>query len=191
MSWTRIATMAVCAALLSGCSVVKTTAHPTTINRGDVPFGLLDPTIPFTNHLTVTFAERTIYFVNGQGLLAPQQRLLPTPHTLAESLNVMTAGPTSTEAANGVTTYVPTVVHINQATLHNGVGFVDLSGVFLSLSPMGRQRAAAQIAMTALAAGATSGVRLTVAQQPYRSTLPDGHEVSTLTPADVNYLVQH
>ena len=191
MKWTRIATMVVCAALLSGCSVVRTTAQPKAIKPADVPFGLLDPTIPFTNQLTVTFAERTIYFVNEQGLLAPQQRLLPTPHTLAQSLNVMTAGPTSAEAADGVVTYVPTVVHINQATLHSGVGYVDLSGVFLSLSLVGRQRAAAQIVMTALAAGATNGVRFTVAQQPYRATLPDGRDVSVLTPSDVNYLVQH
>jgi len=190
MKWTRVAIVAAAAVLLSGCTLVKTNPRPISIAPATVPFGLLDPTIPFTNQLTVTFAERTIYFVNPQGQLVGLRRLLPTPHTLAEVLDVMTAGPTSAEASNGIATYVPTVVRINQATLHDGVGYVDVSSVFLSLSPVGRQRAAAQIVMTADAAGATKGVRLTVAQQPYSATLPNGRTVAVLTPTDVSYLVQ-
>ncbi len=190
MNWSRLTALATCALLLSGCTVVKTTAHPVAIAPSTVPFGLLDPTIPFTNQLKVTFAERSIYFVNAQGRLVALRRLLPTPHTLNEILNVMAAGPTSAEASDGIGTYVPTVVHINQATLHNGVGYVDLSPVFLALSPVGQQRATAQIVLTAQAAGATKGVRITVAQQPYLAGLPNGRQVSVVTPADVGYLLQ-
>jgi len=190
MNWTRLTAIALSATLLGGCTTIKTNAHPVPVTSNSVPFGLLDPTIPFTNQLRVTFAERTIYFVNLAGQLVPLHRLLPTPHTLIESLDVMTAGPSSAEAANGIATYVPTVVKINQASLHKGVGYVDVSPVFLSLSPVGQQRATAQIVMTSLAAGATKGVRLTVAQEPFVANLPNGRHVSVVTPADVSYLVQ-
>lgn len=83
MKWTRVAIVAAAAVLLSGCTLVKTNPRPISIAPATVPFGLLDPTIPFTNQLTVTFAERTIYFVNPQGQLVGLRRLLPTPHTLA------------------------------------------------------------------------------------------------------------
>ena len=61
--------------LLAGCTLVPTGSNPARVERSDVPFGLMRPTIPGTNGGKVVFVTQPVYVVDATGAhLAPSSR---------------------------------------------------------------------------------------------------------------------
>ena len=182
--------LVVCALSLSGCTLVSTSSSPTLINSNDVPLGLLDPTIPFSDFAQVHFVTRQVYMVDRTEHVIPVGRLVTSPPTLSEVLHYVPLGPTATEQANGVTTQIPSTMVVNQANMpsDDGVALVDVSGGLQQLAPAARRLAVAQLLYTAEAMGAIAGIRISINQTPFSLQLVNGTKVSLITPAELNYL---
>lgn len=184
----RLAVLFVSAAALSGCTLVSTSSSPTLVNSNDVPLGLLQPTIPFTDFARVLFVTRDIYMVDAAQLVIPVSQIVTSPPNLLEVLHYIPLGPTSSEQRTGVTTQVPLNLVVNLATIHDGVALVDVSSALTQIPPVGRRIAVAQFLFTAVAMGATKGIEISIDQTPFSLELANGTRVSLITPADLAYL---
>jgi hypothetical protein len=184
----RLAVLFVSAAALSGCTLVSTSSSPTLINSNDVPLGLLQLTIPFTDRARVLFVTRDIYMVDAAQLVIPVSQIVTSPPNLLEVLHYIPLGPTSSEQHQGVTTQVPLNLVVNLATIQNGVALVDVSSALTQIPPVGRRIAVAQFLFTAVAMGATKGIEISIDQTPFSLTLANGTRASLITPSDLAYL---
>jgi sporulation and spore germination protein len=170
---------------LAGCTLVPTGSSPGRVERSDVPFGLLDPTIPATNGGRVVFVTQPVYVVDATGQhLAPSSRIVPSPPTLASVLKELLLGPTSIEAFAGYTSALPKGLVLLAATTKRGVGTIALSKPLSSLPHEQEVLAVGQLALTAHAVGATNGVEVTVGGVPETLPLPSGKTVTRVTAAD-------
>ena len=188
ISLRRLAVLFVSAAALSGCTLVSTSSSPTLVNSNDVPLGLLNGTIPFTDFARVLFVTRDIYMVDAAQLVIPVSQIVTSPPNLLEVLHYIPLGPTSSEQHTGVTTQVPQNLVVNLATIHDGVALVDVSSALTQIPPVGRRIAVAQFLFTAVAMGATQGIEISIDQTPFSLTLANGTRVSLITPSDLAYL---
>lgn len=186
----HLAAIACSALVLSSCTLVSTSSSPSLISSAAVPLGLLQPTIPFTDYAQVRWVTRDIYLLNRSRHLVAVKRLMTAPPSLLAALYYETQGPTTIEMAAGVTTLIPPLLVINQATILNGVALIDVSKD-LSQIPLADQRVAiGQLVFTAAAMGATRGVEFSINQTPYSLELTTGTSVSLVTPAQLSYLVK-
>lgn len=94
-------------ALLAGCTLVPTSAQPVAAPRGDIPFGLLNPTIPGTKGGRVTFEAAQIELVSPGRRLVATTRLVPSPAQFATVLDQLLRGPNATERARGLRSDLP------------------------------------------------------------------------------------
>ncbi|MDH2903932.1 MAG: GerMN domain-containing protein [Actinomycetota bacterium] len=188
----RLGVLVVCALALSGCTLVSTSSSPSLISPNDVPLGLLDPTIPFTDFAQVHFVTRQIYLVDHSQHVVAVNRLVTSPPTLSEVLHYVPLGPTANEQANGITTEIPSTMVVNQANMPNddGIALVDVSGALLQLTPNARRLAVAQLLFTAQAMGADTGIKISINQIPFTLQLTNGSNVTLITPAELDYLRQ-
>ncbi len=171
--------------LLAGCTLVPTGSNPARVERSDVPFGLMRPTIPGTNGGKVVFVTQPVYVVDATGLhLAPSSRIVPSPPSLESVLKELLLGPTSIEAFAGYTNALPKGLVLLAATTKGGVGTIALSKPLSSLTHEQEVLAVGQLALTAHAVGAVNGVVVTVGGVPERLPLPTGKLVTRVTAAD-------
>ena len=178
-----------CSALcLSGCTLVSTSSSPTLVDAGNVPLGLLDPTIPFTDYAKVRWVSQDIYLLDRTGHVVAVPRLMTAPPSLFAVLYYETQGPDPVEQADGITTEVPTTMTVNQATIHDGVALIDVSKPLSQISLDAQRVAVGQLVFAAASMGATKGIRISINQSPYSIRLSTGATVSLITPADVAYL---
>jgi hypothetical protein len=184
----RLGALLAGAMVLSGCTLVSTSTSPTIVNSNDVPLGLLDPTIPFTDFARVIFVERDVYMANKSDKLVAVGRLMTSPPNLTEVLHYVLLGPTAAEQSRGIITQLPSTLVLNQATPQDGVALIDVGSGFRQI-PLSEQRVAvAQLLFSAQQAGITKGIRLSINQTPFNLTLDNGETVSLITPADLAYL---
>ena len=186
----RLLVLVACAVTLSGCTLVSTSSSPTLVDPNNVPLGLLEPTIPFTDFAQVHFVTRQVYMVNHSQHVIGVGRLVTSPPTLAQVMHYVPLGPTATEQARGITTEIPSTLVVNQANMptDDGIALVDVSTSLQQLAPDARRLAVAQLLFTAVAMGATTGIRISVNQTPSVLPLANGTSVSLITPADLAYL---
>ncbi len=184
----HLGTVAACALVLSGCNLVSTSSSPTLVNSNNVPLGLLGPTIPFSDYARVLFVTRDIYMVNKSELVVPVPQLVTSPPSLFDLLYYIPVGPTTTEQLKGISSQVPHSLVVNQATILNGVALVDVTNQLTQLPPVARRIAVAQFLFTAVAMGATQGIRISINQTPFSLALANGTSASLITPSDLAYL---
>ena len=185
----RRAVILACSALcLSGCTLVSTSSSPTLVDAGNVPLGLLDPTIPFTDYAKVRWVSQDIFLLDRTGHILAVPRLMTAPPSLFAVLYYETQGPDPVEQADGITTEVPTTMTVNQATIHDGVALIDVSKPLSQISLDAQRVAVGQLVFAAASMGATKGIRISINQSPYSIRLSTGATVSLITPADVAYL---
>ncbi len=187
-TWRRLLVILGCSLCLSGCNLVSTSSSPTVIGVGDVPLGLLEPTIPFTDYAQVRWVQHSIFLLDRSGHLVEVSRLMTAPPSLFAVLYYETQGPDPVEMAAGITTQVPTTMTVNQATIHDGVALIDVSKALSQLSLDAQRTAVGQLVFAAASMGATQGVRISINQVPYSLKLASGATVSLITTADVAFL---
>lgn len=188
----RLGVLFASALALSGCTLVSTSSSPTLVGSNDVPLGLLDPTIPFTDYARVLWVTRDVYMVNRAQKVMPVKRLMTSPPTLPEVLYYFVLGPTVNEQSQGITTQVPDAhaMVVNSARIRNGVAHVDVSYDLNKIPPVGRRIAVAQFLFTAEAMGAAKGIEISVNQTPFSLQLANGKSVTLITPPELAYLEQ-
>ncbi len=133
-----------------GCGL-PTDKAPT---RVEVPAGLFpDDNQRVVGALTDTPSTslHAVYFLRD-GLLVEVRRPLATPVFLDAPLNSLLAGPTPTEAENGLESAVPAGTEfVDVQLLRNKVVSIHLNNVFFEVEGAQRVRAVAQIVFTASA----------------------------------------
>ncbi len=183
----RLAVMGLSALCLSGCTLVSTSSSPSLINPNNVPLGLLNPTIPFTDYAQVRWVTRDIFLLDHDNQVVPVPRSMTAPPTLAAVFYYETQGPTPIEIANGLTSQVGTLV-VTQANIEDGVALVYVNKALNQLSPAQQRLAAGQLLYTADAMGATRGIEIFIDQTPFTLALRNGEKVQLVTPSDLAYL---
>jgi hypothetical protein len=188
----RLGVLFASALALSGCTLVSTSSSPTLVGSNDVPLGLLEPTIPFTDYARVLWVTRDVYMVNRAQKVMPVKRLMTSPPTLPEVLYYFVLGPTVNEQSQGITTQVPDAhaMVVNSARIRNGVAHVDVSYDLNKIPPVGRRIAVAQFLFTAEAMGAAKGIEISINQTPFSLQLANGKSVTLITPPELAYLEQ-
>jgi len=123
------ALVALTAVVLAACGI-PTASSPSPIARSDVPYHLLDP--PTTTTTTPGGASAvgvpaSIFLVAPSGHLVPAAREVAVPASLTQVVDALLAGPTATESAAGVQSFLSrTGVQVSLATT-GGVATVDFT----------------------------------------------------------------
>ena len=168
---------------LGGCTLVPTASSPVPIVRHQIPFGLMNRTIPGTNNGRVRFITQPVYIVDATGHLAPSSRIVPSPPVLATVLRQLIVGPTQIESFAGYSSALPRTLVLLSASIKDGVGYIDLASPLSRLSRADQILAVGQLVLTAHDAGADSGIIITVAGELQRSLLPNGTRASKVSPS--------
>ncbi len=177
------------AVLLSGCTLVPTAPTPDLIAHRQIPFGLLNKTIPGTNNGRVRFITQPVYIVDATGHLAPSSRIVPAPPVLATVLRQLILGPTQIETFAGYTSALPAGLVLLSASIKGDVGYVDLATPLSKLSRSQEVLALGQLVLTAYDAGAVKGIEITAAGRVQRSLLPNGTRTPLITTSDYSSLL--
>jgi len=176
--------VALTALALSGCTLVPTSNSPVVIARNVVGYQLFSKTIPGTVNGRVRFITQPVYIVDATGHLTPSSRIVPSPPTLDSILHELVIGPTTNESLIGYTSALPKDLVILQATIRNGVGYVDVTRSLSTLSHSDEVLALGQLVYTANAVGAIDGLEILVAGVAQPLLLPNGHRRLLVTEGD-------
>jgi len=174
---------------LSGCTLVPTSNSPVVISRGSVQYELLSKTIPGTINGRVQFVTQPVYIVDATGHLTPSSRIVPSPPTLDSILHELVIGPTTIESFAGYTSALPKDLVILQATIKNGVGYIDLARPLNTLAHNQEVLALGQLVYTAHAVGAIGGLEILVAGVAQPLLLPNGHKDLLISVGDYSSLL--
>ncbi len=175
--------LALAGVALAGCTLVPTSPSPATLTRPQVPFGLLDPTLPGTAHRQVRFVTQPVYMVDATRHLAPSSRIVPSPATLNSLLTELLIGPTDIERASGITSALPRgLVLVGAVVNDQHVAVITLAGPITGMSRADESLALGQLVFTAQALGATAGTQIIVSGVLQALPLPAGGTATLLRP---------
>jgi hypothetical protein len=184
----RVVPLLVLGALaLSSCTLVSPNAAPSRIKG--VPFGLLNQTIPGTNHARVRFITQPVYIVDASGHLAPSSRIVPAPPALATVVEQLLLGPTHIEKSAGYSSALPKSLVVISANVVGTTGYINFATSLSSLPRAQQLLAIGQLVLTADVVGATKGLEIRVAGTPQELLLPNGKRTLLATPNDFQSLL--
>jgi spore germination protein GerM len=180
----RVALIVGVAALaLSSCTLVSPNTGPKAITS-KVPFGLLNQTIPGTNHARVRFVAQAVYFVDATGHLTPSSRIVYSPAALENVIAQLLLGPSAIESSAGYTSALPRKLVLVSADVKNQVGTINFATPLSTLSRMTQLLAVGQLVFTAYDVGAPKGIVIKVAGVTQDLLLPSGQRASLVTETD-------
>ena len=164
--------------LLAGCGIPTGAAKP--IPRADVPFHLLDPITTSTTSPQgpppVGVAE-TVYLVSPEAHLVPVLRDVPAPGNLTQIVGALLEGPTASEQALGITTYVSGSRTQVSVSVSAGVATVDFAVNPVQLLGPDQTLAIAQVVYTVTQISGISGVVFLIGGQPKSVPVASGAQV--------------
>jgi hypothetical protein len=174
---------------LSGCTLVAPNSSPVRVKS--VPFSLLSPTIPGTNHVRVRFITQPVYIVDAAGDLAPSSRIVPEPPALATVIEQLLLGPTKIEKSAGYTSALPKSLFVISAKVaeSTGVGVINFATSLDKLSRKQQLLAIGQLVLTASVVGAKRGLVIRVAGVTQNVLLPNGKHATLVTSGDFRSLL--
>lgn len=181
----------VAAALLGGCTLVPTASSPQIIASEQIPYGLLEPTIPGTNGASVQFITQPVWIVDATNHLDPASRIVPSPPALSAVLLQLIIGPSSIERDAGYTSALPPDLVLVSASIRYGVAYINLATSLSHLSHEHQVLAVGQLVFTSKDMGATTGVEILEAGHVQELLLPDGSHTTLATPAQFETLLSH
>ena len=147
-----VVTAAVCGlALVTAACGIPTATDPTPIARSDVPYHLLDP--PSTTTTTpgtppAVGVPEQIFLVAPDGHLVAATREVAVPASLGQLLGALLAGPTATESASGIQSYLTGTGIQVSATQSGGVVTVHFSSDPVQVVGPDQTMAIAQVVYT-------------------------------------------
>ena len=172
--------VALCGAL-AGCAI-PTQGTPQSIPPSKVPFKLLDPHLPTT---TTTLPDLSslvpvkVFFLNAGSQLQAEGRVVPPPAPLQAILASLLKGPSQGEAANGVTTALPSNVAVLSTTTQGNIVTVNMNSAFGQITGNNTELAVGQIVATvANENGLGTGVVFEIEGQHTNVPIANGSQVS-------------
>ncbi|MGD0880680.1 MAG: GerMN domain-containing protein [Acidimicrobiales bacterium] len=163
----RIAAVAVMGAVLSTTACgIPTATGPTAIAKSAVPYHLLGP--PTTNSSVPGTAPEVgvseqIFLVAPSGHLVAADREVAVPAALSQVLGALLAGPTATESASGVQSYLSGAGVDVTATQAGGVATVRFSADPIQVVGPDQTMAIAQVVYTVTQQPGITGVDFEIA----------------------------
>jgi hypothetical protein len=168
------------AALVAAACGIPTASSPTPIARSDVPYRLLDPpttttTSPGTNP-AVGVAEQ-IFLVAPDGHLVAATREVAVPATPSQVLGALLAGPTATESAAGIQSFL-TGTGVQATVTESGA----VAAVHFSVNPIqvvgpDQTLAIAQVVYTVTQQPGITGVTFEIGGKPIEVPTAAGAQV--------------
>jgi len=165
-----VATAAVvCVALGAGACGLPTANTPTAIARSAVPYHLLNPpttttTAPGTPP-AVGVAEQ-IYLVSPDGQLVAVDREVAVPASSSQVLGALLAGPTATESASGIQSFLTGNGVRASVTESGGIATVDFSTSPIQVVGPDQTLAIAQVVYTVTQQPGITGVSFEIGGKP-------------------------
>lgn len=135
--------------------------HSETIDKSDVPFGLLDPPPSETAPPRPLGPATLLYFVRDDRLATALRRVVDD-HDPAEVVRLLLAGPTRQEVARKLTSDVPEGTRLISLDVSGDVATVDLSEEFGTAGGSEQVLAVAQIVYTLTASDRIDAVRFAI-----------------------------
>jgi len=167
---------------LSSCTLIAPNATPQSIPRTfSKSLGLLDKTIPGTNHARVRFITQPVYIVDATRHLAPSSRIVPSPVGLATVIQQLLLGPSAIEKSAGYSSALPKDEVLVSAEIRAKVGYVNFAEPLKRLSRSQQLLAVGELVLTAYDAGATRGIVIKVAGVTQRLLMPNGQSATLVT----------
>lgn len=140
-------------AVAAGCAL-PTQGSPSAISASRVPFNLLDPHPPTTTTQPrpTSYVSAKVYFLNANAndALAPADRLVSAPAGLSAIIGALVDGPSSGEAAQGLTTAIPSDVAVLSAmdNTASNIVTVNFNTAFGQITGTATEQAVAQVVAT-------------------------------------------
>jgi len=169
-------------ALVTAACGIPTGGGPTAIAKSDVPFQLLNPTpagtVTSTLPPSVAVPEQIYLVAPSQSLIAVA-RDVEIPATPSEVLGALLEGPTPTESAAGLETYLAGTRTQVTATVAAGIATVNFSvNPVQVVGPTIETIAIAQVVYTATEQPGVTGVSFEIAGQPIDVPTDSGADVA-------------
>jgi spore germination protein GerM len=166
------AVVLVLAVTTAACGI-PTGGGPTAIAKNNVPFHLLSPSSPTTVGSSVppasSFVPELIFLVATTQTVAPVSRDIPVPTTinatLTEVLGALLEGPTATESATGLETFLTPKTRVS-AKVSGGVATVNFTTNPIQVVGANQTLAIAQVVFTATQQPGITGVLFEIAGLP-------------------------
>jgi hypothetical protein len=173
------------ALVLSSCTLISPNATPEGIPRSfSKSLGLLNKTIPGTNHARVRFITQPVYIVDATKHLAPSSRIVPSPPGLSTVIQQLLLGPSAIEASAGYTSALPKDEVLVSAETLAKVGYINFAEPLSTLSRTQQLLAVGELVLTAYDVGATKGITIKVAGVTQELQIPNGQSASLVTKKD-------
>ncbi len=159
---------------------IPTAGSPTPIARSDVPYHLLDPQTTTTTVPGATPAvgvAELIYLVAPDGHLVAATREVAVPASLTQVLGALLAGPTATESASGIQSYLgDTGVQVTIAPA-SGVATVHFAADPIQVVGPDQTLAIAQVVYTVTEQPGIAGVIFEIGGKPIEVPTAAGAQV--------------
>jgi spore germination protein GerM len=161
----------------AGCGV-RTQSEPSTIDRDDVPFGLLRREPPTGPGPSVPGSNVQVLYVVGEDGIVATRRTQAQPPTLTDTVRSLVKGVTAEEAALGFRSAIPPGTTVRHVATHGDVATIDLGGAFDQVDDDARTAAFAQIVFTATETPPVTHVRFELNGHPIDVPTVDGRLTS-------------
>jgi hypothetical protein len=164
---------------LAACGI-PTATSPSPIARSDVPYHLLDPPTTTTTSPgaapAVGVAE-VIFLVAPSGHLVPATREVAVPASLTQVVGALLAGPTATESAAGIQSFLSSAgVQVTLAA-SGGVATVDFTTDPIQVVGPDQTLAIAQVVYTVTQQPGVTGVTFAIAGKAIEVPTATGAQV--------------
>ncbi len=178
------------ALVLSSCTLIAPNATPQAIPRTfSKSLGLLNKTIPGTNHARVRFITQPVYIVDATEHLAPSSRIVPSPVGLSTVIQQLLLGPSAIEKSAGYRSALPKNEVLVSAELRAKVGYINFAEPFTALPRAQQLLAVGELVLTADDAGATDGIVIKVAGVTQALLMPNGQRATLVTKKNFEVLL--
>lgn len=174
--WAAVALACVAGLLLAACGV-GVDASPQVLSKQSVPYHLLRPAPPTTAPAAGAYV--TVYLEGSQRLVAVS-RPVSAPVTVATIVRALSAGPTESEASEGLESPISSAAPLSFVHLVNTVAIIDVSASFTTLAQKEQEVAVAQLVYAVTAFPGVGAVEIRIGGHPVdvpteNGTLRRGH----------------
>jgi spore germination protein GerM len=167
--------------LAAAACAVPTQSSPSAFAPAKVPFGLLDKIPPTTTTTQPkSLVPVKVFFVDATNALTPAQRYVANPAPVSAVIEAMLAGPSVTEARQGLTSAIPSnVALLSATTTQPNIVTVNMNTAFGEITGTNAELAVAQIVATVTTeTGYGTGVLFEIDGQRIPVPTANGSEVS-------------
>lgn len=181
----------ICALALSSCTLISPDAAQVIPRSFSASLGLLNKTIPGTNHARVRFITQPVYIVDATGHLAPSSRIVPSPPGLSTVIQQLLQGPSAIEKSAGYSSALPKNEVLVSTELRAKVGYINFADPLNALSRTQQLLAVGELVLTAgaLPKNECSAIVIKVDGVTQQLLMPNGQRATLVTKKNFEILL--